>query len=100
MRPRSRVSRLSCPATGRPGALALPGRAARAGERRAVGSPPGPRPPPLPPSLAPPSLVARSSLLHPGGAAPLRLAHEGLTRQYIASDPASTGTSMPVIILA
>src|SRR5215467_9153395 len=30
----------------------------------------GPRPPPLPPSLAPPSIVARTSLLSPGGAAP------------------------------
>src|SRR5260370_5460150 len=34
-------------------------------------SPPGPHPPPHPPSLAPPSLVARASLLSPGSAAPL-----------------------------
>src|SRR5262249_62037866 len=39
------------------------------------GSPPVPPPPPLPPSLAPPSLVARPSLLSPGGAPPLQLAH-------------------------
>ncbi len=33
-----------------------------------LGSPPGPHPPPHPPSLAPPSLVAPSSLFSPGGA--------------------------------
>src|ERR1019366_6690461 len=36
-------------------------------------SPPGPRPPPRSPFTAPPSLVARPSLLSPGGTAPLRL---------------------------
>src|ERR1019366_8219797 len=35
----------------------------------------GPPRPPHPPFTAPPSLVARSSLLSPGGAAPLQLAH-------------------------
>src|SRR6266702_2416778 len=42
-------------------------------------SPAGPRPPPLPPSLASPSLVARPSLLSPGNAAPLQLAHRRTT---------------------
>src|SRR6266853_1522805 len=40
-------------------------------------SPAGPHPPPHSPFTAPPSLVARSSLLSPGGAAPLWLAHGG-----------------------